>query len=118
MEEWVGVFWAAFLAFEAIILTTGCLMSARMLKPNPYVGVRTRKTLSDEEAWYRANALAGRCFVLAGVAGVALLLFSGAMLLRGHPPSTVLSLTTWSVLLTSLAALLISVWVLKRNGLW
>ena len=46
------------------------------VRPNPWYGVRVRKTLEDREIWYAVNAYFGRRFAVYGlfvaVAGVAL----------------------------------------------
>ena len=46
------------------------------VKPNPWYGVRVRKTLDDPDTWYAVNAYFGRRFAVMGlfiaVAGIAL----------------------------------------------
>jgi hypothetical protein len=41
-------------------------MVKRRVKPNPWYGFRTPKTLSSEEIWYSANAYCGRALTVAG----------------------------------------------------
>jgi uncharacterized membrane protein len=38
-----------------------------MIPPNRLYGFRTKKTLSDDEIWYRVNRLAGFAVMIAGV---------------------------------------------------
>jgi len=47
------------------------------LPPNPVMGIRTRRTLSDPELWRRTHVFAGRLFVVGGLA-LAALSFAGA----------------------------------------
>lgn len=44
------------------------------VKPNPWYGVRTRKTRSSQEIWYRANRVGGICLMAATL--IALLLWA------------------------------------------
>ena len=39
----------------------------RKVKPNPWYGFRTPKTLSDPEIWYPANEYSGKTLFLAGM---------------------------------------------------
>jgi len=39
----------------------------RKVRPNGWYGFRVRQTLADPEAWYAANAYAGKCLVVVGV---------------------------------------------------
>ena len=67
--------------FIAIPLSGLCLVLGRFLgrsRSNFFVGVRTPWTLSSEYSWRRSNALAGRGFMLSGVAGLATLALFGA----------------------------------------
>ena len=108
----------AMLALEVTIAFVGWKMWRRSVKPNPFLGVRTRKTLSDEQTWYEANAIAGAYFFAAGVVGVAI--FAGAWLLQssmGYGLAYVFNLALWSALAATLLALSISVVVLARKVL-
>jgi uncharacterized membrane protein len=42
------------------------------VKPNPWYGVRTRKTRSSPGIWYRANRMGGICLALATLIALAL----------------------------------------------
>jgi hypothetical protein len=57
-------------------------MILQKVKPNPWYGFRTRKTLSDERVWYAANRYAGKALLSAGIvttlAAVALYLIAGS----------------------------------------
>ncbi|HLV80261.1 MAG TPA: SdpI family protein [Chthonomonadaceae bacterium] len=39
----------------------------RRVKPNPWYGFRTRKTLSEARIWYAANEFSGRLFFVTGL---------------------------------------------------
>lgn len=39
----------------------------RKVKPNPFYGFRTRKTLTNEAVWYEANVYAGKWLAGAGI---------------------------------------------------
>jgi uncharacterized membrane protein len=41
-------------------------MVKRRVKPNPWYGFKTPKTLSSEEIWYSANEYCGRALTVAG----------------------------------------------------
>jgi len=45
-------------------------MILRRVKPNPWYGFRTPKTLADEEVWYEANAYSGRLLLVVGTSWV------------------------------------------------
>jgi len=52
----------------AIVL--GIPMALGMVPPNRFYGYRTRKTLSSNDVWYRANRISGWSLVVAGIAAV------------------------------------------------
>ncbi len=54
-----------------VILVLGIPLLLGKVPPNALYGLRTRRTLADEEIWYRANRFAGLVLMLAG--GVVLL---------------------------------------------
>ncbi len=41
-------------------------MVKRKVRPNPWYGFRTRKTLSRADIWYKANEYSGRTLIVAG----------------------------------------------------
>jgi len=108
----------AMLFLEAIIAFVGWKMWRRSVKPNPFLGVRTRKTLSDEQTWYEVNAIAGAYFFAAGIVGVAI--FAGTWMLESsmeYGLAYVFNLALWTALAATLLALSISVVDLARKGL-
>ena len=63
--------------FLLLFITAGLLLAGvsvplirRQVRPNPWYGFRTPKTLGDERVWYEANAYSGRMLLRAGVADV------------------------------------------------
>jgi uncharacterized membrane protein len=65
---------AAALLFTAVGLLfvgLGVPLLRGRVRPNPWHGCRTEKTLSDEEVWYAVNRVTGRDLVAAGIAVVA-----------------------------------------------
>src|SRR4051812_32389422 len=67
---------AVFILVGALFVVLGNFMGK--LTRNFFVGVRTPWTLASEEVWLRTHRLAGRTFVLAGIAVVATALFNVA----------------------------------------
>lgn len=64
---------------------------AGRIPPNGAYGIRSPRTMADEQLWYRANALAGRLMVQTGLAG---LLLAASIFLFGLHPVIPLSITT------------------------
>ena len=61
------------LGFIVLFLVSGLLfvgisipMIQRKVKPNPWYGFRTPKTLSNEKIWYAANEYCGRLLFIVG----------------------------------------------------
>jgi uncharacterized membrane protein len=73
MSEKMMVFIWDFLV-PVVMIPLGIPMMLRKIKPNLIYGFRTRKTLSDPEIWYEANAYAGKAMVVAGTVSLAGLL--------------------------------------------
>ena len=48
------------------MIVLGIPMAKRKIKPNPYYGFKTQKTLSDENIWYIANEYAGKLLIKIG----------------------------------------------------
>lgn len=46
-----------------LMLLLGWPLAKGVIKPNHWYGFRTRKTLSDPEAWYRVNRVTGRLMI-------------------------------------------------------
>ncbi len=51
-----------------LLMATAIPFIQRRVKPNPWSGFRTPKTLSNSDIWYAANAYSGRQLLRAGVA--------------------------------------------------
>ena len=48
----------------------GIPMALGLVPPNRFYGLRTRRTLSSADVWYRANRVCGRCLAIAGIAAL------------------------------------------------
>lgn len=66
------------LGFLCLFVVNGLLLIGlaiplirRRVKPNPWYGFRTAKTMSSEAIWYEANAYAGRWLLWVGIVFVA-----------------------------------------------
>ena len=60
-----------------LLIATGSFMPKTRI--NPVVGFRTKKTMSSEENWAKANRFAGKVFVISGLLIVALSLMFGGI---------------------------------------
>ena len=64
----VGVFTSvAVLTLHVLLITNGWRLMRGSIPPNPYIGIRTTRTLSDPEVWYQVNAQAGKIMFVAGL---------------------------------------------------
>lgn len=61
-----------FVSFGLLITALSVPMILRRVKPNPWYGFRTAKTLADEGVWYKANTYSGRLLLGTGISSVAL----------------------------------------------
>ncbi len=52
---------------SAVFVCAGVPLLLGKVPPNHWYGCRTRKTLSDERAWYAVNRVTGQDLILAGV---------------------------------------------------
>ena len=52
--------------FGVLMIVLALPMVLQRVRPNPWYGFRTRKTLSDAKIWYPANRYAGKALLLAG----------------------------------------------------
>ena len=87
---------AALLA--AVALLAVAVLGARgRLRPNPWAGVRTRRTLASAETFVLANRVAAAPLAAAG----AVALVGGAVVIAGGPAAV-----TWTVLLVATAGML------------
>ncbi|MFJ9855167.1 SdpI family protein [Streptomyces sp. NPDC101150] len=98
-------------ALAVLTILMGWLGRKGKLKPNPLFGIRTRRTLSDPEEWYRVHreiapwAYAAGAAVLGGVVAV-LLVSDGAL-----QSAILIAVAVVYVLLICLA-----VWRLQRSS--
>jgi len=70
MEEQVGVkscMTSPFLIPSALILTASIPLVFGVIPRNRIYGIRTRKTLSDDSVWYRANRFGGWMLITASI---------------------------------------------------
>jgi uncharacterized membrane protein len=49
-----------------LLIVLAVPMILQRVRPNPWYGFRTSKTLSDAKVWYPANRYAGKALLLAG----------------------------------------------------
>lgn len=59
--------WSLLLKMGGIFIALGLPLALRIVPPNGLYGFRTKKTLSNQEIWYKANAYSGRCFLISGI---------------------------------------------------
>lgn len=65
----------------AVVAAASIPLILKAVPPNRIYGFRTRKTLSNEALWYRANAFAGWALLIAAIAsGTLLILVRGSAL--------------------------------------
>lgn len=76
-------------------------------RPNWFVGVRTPWTLSSDLAWDKTHRLAGRLFVLVGLAGIAAALFA--------PLGAAFAVVVGGAVVTAVVAVVYS-WVVWRGA--
>ena len=68
---------AALLLWSNALLVLLCIpLVQRSVGPNPVLGFRTKKTLSDERIWYEANAYCGRGMLRASLVNIAAIVLS------------------------------------------
>jgi uncharacterized membrane protein len=97
-----------------VFLAMGIPLALRKVRPNPWYGFRTAKTLSDPAVWYAANRLAGVDLI---VAGVVLMLGVAAMFLLRHTMFPALPIANYAFglfLALMLAVVLHGYWFLSR----
>jgi len=58
-----------FLLAGAVLVAAGVPLLLGRVRPNPWYGCRSERTLSDEALWYRANRALGRGLVIVGAVG-------------------------------------------------
>ncbi len=60
------------IALPLLMIGLSVPMVLGRIAPNPWYGVRTRKTLASKEVWYRANRLGGQYLIVATVIALAI----------------------------------------------
>ncbi len=60
-------FLTLFVVLALALVGASVPMILRLVKPNPWYGFRTPRTLGDESLWYAANAYSGRLLLFVGV---------------------------------------------------
>jgi uncharacterized membrane protein len=60
------MFFCLFLLCGLLFIAISQPMIRRQVKPNPFYGFRTPKTLSNEDIWYAANEYCGKALTAAG----------------------------------------------------
>lgn len=58
-----------------LVAVLGVPLGLKLIPPNPIYGVRTRRTLSDESAWFEVNRVGG--WALVGAAGLTAVIVMG-----------------------------------------
>ena len=56
-----------FVGASLLLCAVSVPLIIRRIKPNPWYGFRTPKTMNDEHIWYEANAYSGRLMCFLGV---------------------------------------------------
>ena len=62
-----------FLISAGIIAAVSIPLIASLVPPNRFYGFRTRRTLSNERIWYRANRFAGWALFIASIVSATVL---------------------------------------------
>jgi uncharacterized membrane protein len=90
-----------------------CVLSVPLLRrkvpSNGWYGVRLPATLRDEALWYRANAYAGKCLLVAG------LIFTLFALVLPFVPGMALDTYSWIMLVVLAATLLPALTLIARD---
>ena len=102
-----------FVGMGLLIVGLSVPMILRRVKPSPWYGFRTPKTLADEGIWYEANAYSGRLLLVLGTIWAV-----GAVVLR-YVPGIGTDLATYStvcgvmLMVGLLAVVILSLWYLR-----
>lgn len=92
-----------YLGSAAVMIACGIPMYRRTLRPNKWMGFRTRVTLNDDRVWFEANHAAGRWLIISGI-GTGLSAISAAAIGMNELESAVL------VTAAMLAGVALSLW--------
>jgi uncharacterized membrane protein len=57
-----------YVALGVLLIASSIPFLVKKVKPNPFYGYRSYRTLHDEQAWYDANAFCARRLMITGVA--------------------------------------------------
>jgi uncharacterized membrane protein len=57
-----------YIVLGAALIAVSLPFLAKRVKPNPFYGYRSYRTLHDEQAWYDANAFCARRLLITGLA--------------------------------------------------
>jgi hypothetical protein len=66
-----GVLYGLMVVLPPLTLAISIPLIFGLVRPNRWYGVRTRKTLSSPQLWYRANRVGGICLTVATLAALA-----------------------------------------------
>ncbi|MBN2002265.1 MAG: SdpI family protein [Anaerolineae bacterium] len=69
-ETIISSFMILFVSGGLLAAALAVPMVLRFVKPNPWYGFRTAKTLADEDVWYKANAYSGKLLFATGLSWV------------------------------------------------
>ena len=70
-----------FLIGDAVIAMAAIPLAMRLIPPNPYYGVRTRRTMADAALWYNVNAVGGQLIAAAcGISAILIMMYQGTVL--------------------------------------
>lgn len=56
-----------FSAMSLLLIAISIPLVKKLVKPNPLYGFRIRRTMEDEDLWYRANSYSGKLMIIVAV---------------------------------------------------
>lgn len=86
-----------FVLSSLLLIGVSIPLIQRRVRPNPWYGFRTPKTLESETVWYDANEFSGRMLLRAGV----ITLIATIVLAFLHLPLAIQSLANTAVMMVS-----------------
>jgi uncharacterized membrane protein len=60
------------IVLPALMVAIACPLILGKVPPNPWYGLRTRRTMSSQALWYKANRMGGIYLILSTLAAVAI----------------------------------------------
>lgn len=60
------------IVLPALFVAVACPLILGKVPPNPWYGMRTRRTMSSQALWYKANRMGGIYLILSTLAAVAI----------------------------------------------